>query len=237
MDRLGFWPRIAFQTSTVESMTDIFREIDEDLRRDRYSRLFRRLAPAIVAVIVLVVAGIGGWQAWRWFEQQSAEQAGGRFEEALQAAREGRNDEAQQALAAIAADGPAGYQLLARFRLAAIEGAKDAAAGAAAYAAIADDGRVEATWRDLARLRATLLQLGTLPADEVQAALQPLAAPGQPWRFTALETLGLVALDGGKTEDAGRWFDQIIADPTAPAGLRRRVQDVYLALVAGGASD
>ncbi|MGV6873044.1 tetratricopeptide repeat protein [Pseudochelatococcus sp. B33] len=218
-------------------MTDIFREIDEDLRRDRYSKLLRRLAPAIVAVIVLIVAGVGGWQAWRWFNRQSAEQAGGRFEEALQTAREGRIDEAEQALAAVAADSPAGYRLLARFRLAAIEGGKDPAAGAAAFTAIADDSSVDTIWRDLARLRATLLRIGTLSADEVQAALQPLAAPGQPWRFTALEALGVVALDAGRFEEAGRWFDQIITDPAAPAGLRRRVQEFYLALVASGPSD
>lgn len=218
-------------------MTDIFREIDEDLRRDRYSKLVRRLAPAVIAVVVLIVAGVGGWQAWRWFNRQSAEQAGGRFEEALQIAREGKIDEAGQALAALAADSPAGYRLLARFRLAAIEGGKDPAAGAAAFTAIADDSSVDATWRDLARLRATLLRIGTLPAEEVQAALQPLAAPGQPWRFTALETLGIVALDAGRFEEAGRWFDEIVLDPAAPAGLRRRVQEFYLALVASGPSD
>lgn len=218
-------------------MTDIFREIDEDLRRDRYSKLLRRLAPAIIAVIVLIVGGVGGWQAWRWFDRQSAEQAGGRFEEALQTAREGRIAEAEQALAAVAADSPAGYRLLARFRLAGIESGKDAAAGAAAFNAIASDSGVDAVWRDLAKLRATLLQVGTLSADEVQAALQPLAAPGQPWRFTALETLGVVALDAGRFEDAGRWFDQIITDPGAPAGLRQRVQEFYLTLVAAGPAD
>lgn len=218
-------------------MTDIFREIDEDLRRDRYSRLLRRLAPAIIAVIVLVVAAVGGWQAWRWFDRQSAEEAGGRFEEALQTAREGRIEEAEQALTAIAADSPAGYQLLARFRLAGVQSGRDPAAGAAAFTAIANDSGVDRTWRDLAKLRATLLQIDTLSVDEIQAALQPLAAPGQPWRFTALETLGVVALDAGRFEDAGRWFDQIITDPAAPAGLRRRVQEFYLALVASGPSD
>lgn len=215
-------------------MTDIFREIDEDLRRDRYSKLFRRLAPFLITIIVLIIAGVGGWQSWRWLDRQSAEQAGARFEGALQAARDGKSDEAEQALASISADGPAGYQLLSRFRLAALEGAKDPAAGAAAFTAIANDSSIDATWRDLARLRATLLQVGTLSPDEVQAALQPLAAPGQPWRYTALETLGLVALNAGNFDEAGRWFDQIMTDPAAPPNLRRRVQEVYLAIVAGG---
>ncbi|MFD2251373.1 hypothetical protein FHS82_000526 [Pseudochelatococcus lubricantis] len=217
-------------------MTDIFREIDEDLRRDRYSQLFRRVAPLLIAVVVLVVVGVGGWQAWRWFDRQSAEDTGARFEEALQAAREGKTADAEHALSTIAADGPAGYQLLARLRLAAITGAKDPAAGAAAFTAIADDGKVDAVWRDLARLRATLLQIDKLSPDEAQAALQPLAAPGQPWRLTALETLGLVALRAGKLEDAGRWFDQILTDPAATQGVRQRVQEIYLALVAGGPS-
>lgn len=215
-------------------MTDIFREIDEDLRRDRYSQLLRRLAPLLIAAIVLILAGVGGWQAWRWFGRQSAEATGARFEQALQAARENNLADAEQALTAIAGEGPAGYRLLARLRLASIAGAKDAQAGAAAFTAIADDGGVDAVWRDLARLRATMLRIDTLSPDEAQAILQPLAAPGRTWRLSALETLGLAALQAGKIEDAGRWFDQILTDSTAPASLRQRVESVYMALVAGG---
>lgn len=215
-------------------MTDIFHEIDEDIRRDRYVKVLRRLAPFIIAIIVLIIAGISGWQTWRWLHRQSAEQAGARFEIALQSARDGKNEEAEQALAAILVDGPDGYKLLSRFRLAALQGVKNPQAGAAAFIAIGNDTTIDATWRDLAKLRATLLQIGTLSPEEVQTVLQPLAAPGQPWRFTALETLGLVSLNAGKVEDAGRWFDQIITDPAAPANLRRRVQDIYMAIVAGG---
>ncbi|MBB3811357.1 tetratricopeptide repeat protein [Pseudochelatococcus contaminans] len=218
-------------------MTDIFREIDEDLRRDRYSKLLRRLAPAIIAVVVLVIVGVGGWQAWRWFDRQSAAEAGGRYENALQIAREGRIDESAQALAAVAADSPDGYRMLSRFRLAALEGGKDPAKGAADFTAIANDTSIDPAWRDLAKLRATLLQADKLTPEELQAALQSQAAPGQPWRFTALEALGVAALEAGKFEDAGRWFDQIVTDPAAPANLRRRVQEFYLALVAAGPTD
>jgi hypothetical protein len=45
--------------------------------------------------------------------------------------------------------------------------------------------------------------------------------------------LGLSALRAGDLENAGRWFDMVIADPQAPQGLRERA-GTMLGLVAGG---
>ena len=45
--------------------------------------------------------------------------------------------------------------------------------------------------------------------------------------------LGLAALKRGDYEGAGRWFDQLNADPQTPQNLRQRIE-VYTALVAGG---
>lgn len=217
-----------------EQMTDIFREIDEDLRRDRYSSLLRRLAPLLIAIIVLIIVGVGSWQGWRYYQRQNAESAGDRFEAALTELRGNKTDDAVKTLEALAASGPDGYKLVSRFRLAALAAERDANAGAEAFAAIADDAKLEAAWRELARLRSVSLKLGSMSAEEVQAALQPLAAPGRTWRHNALELLGLSALQAGKLEDAGRWFDQLMTDSETPAALRQRVQTVYLALVSGG---
>ena len=53
------------------------------------------------------------------------------------------------------------------------------------------------------------------------------------FRHTAREMLGLAALKRGDFEDAGKWFDQIVVDPAAPANLRQQV-NAFLSLVRGG---
>ena len=214
-------------------MGDFIREVDEEYRRDRIMAIWKRYSGVIVGVIVLVVAGVGGWRYWQHMERQRAEAAAVRYEEAVRLAREGKSDEAEQRLAALAKEAPPGYQTLSRFRLAAEQGRQNADAGAKAYDALAADGGVEPVMQDLARLRAAMLRIDTADPAAVQPSLERLATPTNVWRHTARELLGLSALKRGDYDAAGRWFDQIAADRDTPQGLRGRLE-LYTSLVAGG---
>ena len=214
-------------------MGDFIREVDEEYRRDRIMAIWKRYSGVIVGVIVLVVAGVGGWRYWQHMERQRAEAAAVRYEEAVRLAREGKGDEAEQRLAALAKEAPPGYQTLSRFRLAAEQGRQNADAGAKAYDALAADGGVEPVMQDLARVRAAMLRIDTADPAAVQPSLERLATPTNVWRHTARELLGLSALKRGDYDAAGRWFDQIAADRDTPQGLRGRLE-LYTSLVAGG---
>lgn len=213
-------------------MDPFIREVDEEYRRDRAAEVWKRYGPLILALAILVVASVGGWRYWQYAQGQQAEAAASRFQNALDLARDGKGEDAEKVLAALAADGPSGYRLLARFRLAGEEGLRNAEAGGAAYDGIAGDASVPGTLQDLARLRASMLRLDVNPSA-ASAALERIAVPSNPWRHTARELLGLAALKRGDVEAAGRWFDQIASDREVPPGLRGRLE-IYSALVAGG---
>jgi hypothetical protein len=214
-------------------MGDFIREVDEEYRRDRIMAIWKRYSGVIVGVIVLVVAGVGGWRYWQHVERQRAEDAAVRYEEAVRLAREGKSDEAEQRLEALAQEAPPGYQILSRFRLAAEQGRQNPEEGAKAYDALAADGGVEPVMQDLARLRAAMLRIDLADSTTVQPSLERLATPTNVWRHTARELLGLTALKRGDYDAAGRWFDQIAADRDTPQGLRSRLE-LYTSLVAGG---
>lgn len=211
---------------------EFIREVDEDYRRDKVLQIWRRYSGVIIALAVLLVAGVAGWRYWQNEQRAAAETASAQFDQANRLAREGRTGEADKAFDALEAQGPAGYRLLARFRAAAEAAKRDAGAGAAEFDKLAADTGLGDGLRDLARLRAALLRLDGTEPDPALANLQGLAA-GTPFRHTAREMLGLAALRKGDFEEAGRWFDQIVADPDTPRNLRERIE-VYAAIVAGG---
>jgi hypothetical protein len=214
-------------------MADIFREIDEEVRRDKAAALWKKYGGAFIAVAAIAVAGVGGWQYWQYREQQASQIVGARFEAALKSSRDGNSAEAETILKELTETAPAGYRQIARFRLAAETGKRDAVAGAAAFDAIAKDTSLDAFYRDLARVRAGTLKVDIAPYAEVKAELEPLTTPQGAWRHSAREMLGIAALKANLFEDAGRWFDAIVTDPQTPAVLRQRT-DLYLALVRGG---
>ena len=214
-------------------MDEFIREVDEEYRRDQIARIWRRFGGLIVAAAVVAVAGIGGWRYWQYTETRRAEATAILFADAVQLARDGKDDEAEAKFGEIAKVAPGGYRLLSRFRLAAETGKGNAETGAKAFDALASDGSIPASFQDLARLRAAALRLDTSDGPTADRDLERIATPTNPWRHSARELLGLAALKRGDLEAAGRWFDQIVADRAAPAGLRARLE-IYSALVAGG---
>lgn len=212
---------------------EFIREVDEEYRRDQLAKIWQRYSGLIIAIVVLIVGGVGGWRYWEHVQETRAQAASARYEGALKLSNESKPQEAEAALEALAKEGDAGYGLLARFRLAAERGQQNAEQGAAAYDALANDSGVPALWRDLARLRAAWLRLDTADPAQLRKTVEPMAAPANAWRHSARELLGLSGLKAGDMDYAGRWFDQIAADRETPPALRQRLA-IYTALVAGG---
>jgi hypothetical protein len=216
------------------SDSHFIREIDEELRRDRLLKLWESYGAYAIAATFLVVATTAGWRGWEWYQTREGVKAGSRFEAALVLAESGKHAEAEQEFAAIAKDANWGYRLLSRMRLAAETGARDAAAGAVAYDAIAADGSIDAAIRDVARLRAAFLLLDTAQAAEIASRIEPLMVPASPFRFSARETLALARYKAGEREAARAMFAELAVDPETPPALRNRAE-VMQALASVGA--
>ncbi len=214
-------------------MSDIFREVDEDVRQDKALELWNRFQPAVLGLAVAIVAGTAIWTGYAQYRLHKAEAASAKFEAALQLSREGRAGEAYAAFNALAADAPAGYRTLARLRGAEELSLTDRDGAVKALDALAADASVGAAFQNVARLRAALLRLDVADAAELDARLGPLSAPGAPFRMSAREFLALAALNRGDFEAAGRYLDRVVADPGASAEERARAGS-FMSLVRGG---
>lgn len=217
-------------------MTDIFHEVDEEVRRERLQKLWERYSIYIIGVAVLIVAAMAAWRGYEWWIEKQAAEAGSKFEQALTLSEEGKHADAEQAFAKIAAEAPAGYRVLARFRAAA-ELAQDKPADAVkAYDQIAADGSFGQTMQDLAALRAGMLLVDTAPLAELEKRLAPLAEPGRPFRASAREMLALSAWRNHDAAAARKYIDMLTADAETPPGARTRAEVLSALLAAGGKS-
>lgn len=204
-------------------MADIFDEVEEDLRRARFEQFWKKYWPAVVAVAAVIVIGIGGWRFYEWRQDQQSAAAGGRFEAALRLSRT-NGAEAEAQFAAIAADAPSGYRILARLRQATEIGSRDKAAGAKAFDAVAADPAVGGLFQDIARIRAGYLLVDSAPPAEIASRVEPLTGAGLPFRHSARELMALAAMRAGDKAGAEKWVQAIQADPETPQGLRGRAE-------------
>ncbi|GLK69627.1 tetratricopeptide repeat protein [Hansschlegelia plantiphila] len=209
-------------------MTDIYHEIQEDIRRDRMKALWARYGVFLVALAALVVLGVGGWRGYSYYEAKQAAAAGDRYQAAAKLAEDGRSDEARAAFAAIAVNSPYGYRALARLREADEVAKTDQPTALRLYQEVAD-GSGDSMLRDAARVRAAYLAVDVGAPEDVRRLAEPLAAGG-PWSALAREALGLSAYKAEDTTEARRQFEAIVADADAPGATRQRA-DLLLAVL------
>jgi hypothetical protein len=214
-------------------MADIFREVDEEVRRDQAVAFWTKYQTWLIGGAIVIIAATAAWRVYVDTRQKTAEAFGGKYENALQLSRDGKSAEALAAFDDLAKNAPAGYRALAQLRAAAELAATDRAAAINAYDALAKDESIGSLFQDAAKLRAALLAVDTADAAEVEARLKPLAATAQPFRNSARELLALRALDANDLDAAGHWLDMIVTDNQAPADVRRRAE-ALLGLVAAG---
>jgi len=205
-------------------VSDIFQEVDEEVRREQLKKLWDRYGNYAVAAVVLVVVIIAAWRGYQWWEAKKAAESGAAFEAAVTLAEGGKHADAEAAFAKIVADGTSGYRHLARLREAAQLAQTDAKAAIAAYEKIAADASVGPALQDLAALRAGAMLVDAGSFDEARRMLEPLAANDRTFRHTARELLVLAAWRAGDGSGAKRWFDMISTDAQTPPATRSRVE-------------
>lgn len=216
----------------VDRNDALLRELDDEIRAERYRKLWEKYWQVIVGTIVAIPLAAVLWQVYDARSRSIAESAGARFETARRLAAENKPAEAAKTFSEIVTDGPAGYATLARLQTAAttVKGEKPADA-VPIYEAIASDNAAPPALRDFARLQAASLRLESADWTEIQNRLNPLTDEKNAFRSMARELLGLAALKAGKPDDARRAFLLVIGDAKTSQGQKERVQS-HLAGVA-----
>jgi hypothetical protein len=208
------------------SQSDSFiEEVTEEVRRDRLFALARRYGWIVVLALVLV---IGGAAVLEWRKAQAraaAEDFGDRVFAALEA--ETASGRATR-LAEIDASGAAAA-ILNMLEAAERAGSNPTDAGAL-LEALAEDAEIPALYRDLATLKLVLLDDYPMFAEEKLERLEPLTAPGAPFRLLAREQMALLAMETGDTERARDLVRPLITDAEAQPAQRQRAAQLLVVL-------
>jgi hypothetical protein len=205
-------------------VSEIFDEVNEDVRRDQLKKLWDQYSIYIIAGALLIIASVGGWRGYQYLEAKKAAEAGAAFDKAAELSEANKHAEAEAAFADLAAKAPAGYRVLARLRTAAEVASRDQQAAARMFDEIAADRSVGVAEQDLARVRAAQLLLESTTYPNMKTRLEAAAASGATFRHTARELLALSAWRANDSAATRQWLDLIANDGETPPSLRSRAE-------------
>jgi hypothetical protein len=230
------WAPFQFFVGGRAAVSDIFNEVDEEIRRERLNKIWERYGTLIVAAAVLIVAGVGGWRGYEYYQSKKAAETGTTFQQAMTLNTDGKTDEAEAIFQKLGTESSGSYRDMARIQQAITLAKKDPKAGVAAFDAIVADGSTPPLMKDVAALRAGFLLVDTAPYEDMQKRIEPLTASERPFRNSARELLALSAWKAGNKPETKKWVELISNDPTASGGIRNRITVMQALLAADGNS-
>lgn len=201
----------------------LFREVDEEVRRDKLTQLWDRFGTLFIAGCIGIVVVVGSFKGWQYWQAQLAEKAGMDWYNAITLSAAGKIAEADAAFDEITKSGHKGYSVLAKLSQAARLGQDGNKAEAVRiYDGVAAEAAVDQPLRDLARVRAAYLLVDTDSVSDLSSRLSGLDSENSSWRHAAREIMALAHVRASDFKAADEQLKLILADPATPAALRAR---------------
>jgi hypothetical protein len=209
----------------MSSMSDseVFREVDEDYRRDQMLAFWRRHGTTVAAAAVVAMVVALGVNIFVQRQQAEKEAETARFEALLSGIEGSDPQESIQKLANYAATAKPMQATLAMLTEASLrQRTGNTTAAAQVYHQIADGDQAPQDLKDLAVVRLGYIAVDTDKPEPLIPRLQAIADKASPWRYSAREAIALLTAKAGQRDAAAKMFAELAQAPGAPIDLAER---------------
>ncbi len=183
-------------------MVDVFEQVEEELRSDRYKRLARTWLPVVGGVLLVALLAALAWWGWQSWETSKADKASIAYERGIESLEANNPTGADAAFKQAAEEGNGAYKAMALMQRAgiALDGNRpdDALAHLDAAARASRDPLIA----DAAALKAARVAMDSASLADIEGRLEPLTGDKRPYRAFAALDLAMARLQHGQTDQA-----------------------------------
>jgi hypothetical protein len=205
-------------------VTDLFEEVEEQLRSDQYRQFARRALPWLLGFAAAALIITLGYWAYDSYRNQQTAKASEAYAAALDALQANDPQKAKDLWTEAAKSPSAAYRALSLMHLAAFAMDEKKTADAVKLLDEAAKQSPDPLIGDAARLKSAFALLDTAPLTELEGRLKPLMEDGRPFRIQAREALAFAKLNAGDLKGARGDFVLISQALDAPQGVQARAQ-------------
>jgi hypothetical protein len=216
-------------------VTDLFEEVEEQLRSDRYRELARKFLPWMVglaALALVVTLAYWGYDYWR---RQTIAKASESYTAAIEAMQGQDEAKARKLWTEVSKSQAGAYKALSLMHLAAFALQEKKVPEAVRLFDEAAKAAPDPLVGDVARLKSAFALMDTASLKDMEGRLTPLMAEGRPYRLQAREALAFARLQAGDTAGARGEFLLIQQALGAPESLQQRAQAAVALIDSGSA--
>jgi hypothetical protein len=216
-------------------VVDVFEQVEEELRSERYKRLARTWLPVVGGVLLVSLIAALAWWGWQSWETSKAEKAAVAYQTGLEALEAGNPVAADVAFAQAVDNGNAAYKSLALQQRAGVAVATNKIPEAIAFLDEAAKANGDELLADPARLKAAMLLMDTATLADIEARLTPLTEEGRPLRPFAQEALAMARLQNGQLPQARELFVLLSLGQDIPESIQEKAS-AAIAMIDSGAA-
>ena len=207
-------------------MADLFQEIDDELRQDKASRLWRVYGKYVVAAAIVIIMSVGGYKFWQQKQLDDGEKASIAYEAALTRSASGDYKGAINQLNEEEIGRAAGYAALSQMQKANFAmKIDDFDAALITFKGIAENDNYPQSIKEWASFRYAAVRVERKIDSNASADLDALIATDSPWRFLAKEIKAIKEIESGNKSEAKTIFSELADDENAPERLRVRAAE------------
>ncbi len=199
-------------------MANIFREVDEDIRKERYINLFRKYGVYAIAIIVIIVGTLAGIQFYSGYQVNKNEMLFAEYINII----ENNSDDTLEKLSDSGSTSNLflnGMYLLKRSDLLVASGQIDQATLLLSEAI--ENNTLNKIHNDVAIYKLLMINIETLSIEEIKSYQNKLISEVDAFYLTE-ELIAIKFLIEGQKEDAIKKFSELSTNNSVPIEIRNR---------------
>ena len=211
-------------------MDDIFKEVDEELREERLTKIWKRIGPYVIGILIGTIIITSAVIGYREYDETQRQNWGVQFAEAMNLSEEGNWQESLDLFETLTEKTNLGYKTLSLFQAASLYAKNDNKEKALEIYQSLESEALDENFRDLATLMLIYLQFDNADPEILEKRIEKLASKGNPWYYNAVELKGFLFAKQKNKEKQIEIFNILSKDNKAPEGVRTRANDMLAIL-------
>lgn len=204
----------------------LLQEVDEAVRKDQLDTIMQRYGRWIIGGVLAALLAFGGYLYWNHHQESLRGEKAEALLAAFEKAATSQPTAATKELKALEAGSDPAYRAAALLEQGNMKAATGDLKGAAALMAkVAADTKLDPAMRDMALIRQTALEFGTLKPEMVIARMKPIVDAKDPVSSlfpSAAELSAIAHYQLGQFDQAGALYGRIAKSPDTPKTLQSR---------------